>query len=187
MSEAQTNPEGEVEQPKLNMFDVMFGSEETTNPEQAVEESDDTGEEYEVAEAETFDEEEAEEALESDEVEYEVEEPDAQTDTAYTVKIDGEEFEVTLDELRNGYQRQADYTRKSQSLAEQRKAYEANLQAVQAERNQYAQVLEKCQLIRMLNYSVMKTLTGRNSKTVTPWNTWRNGWSTKRPRKRFLN
>jgi len=142
MSEAQTNPEGEVEQPKLNMFDVMFGSEETTNPEQAVEESDDTGEEYEVAEAEAFDEEEAEEALESDEVEYEVEEPDAQTDTAYTVKIDGEEFEVTLDELRNGYQRQADYTRKSQSLAEQRKAYEANLQAVQAERNQYAQVLE---------------------------------------------
>lgn len=142
MSEAQTNPEGEVTEPKLSMFDVMFGSEETTNPEQAVEESDDTGEEYEVAEAEAFDEEEAEEALESDEVEYEVEEPDAQTDTSYTVKIDGEEFEVTLDELRNGYQRQADYTRKSQSLAEQRKAYEANLQAVQAERNQYAQVLE---------------------------------------------
>jgi len=141
MSEAQTNPEGEVEQPKLNMFDVMFGSEETTNPEQAVE-SDDTGEEYEVAEVEASDEEEAEEALESEEVEYEVEEPEAQTDTAYTVKIDGEEFEVTLDELRNGYQRQADYTRKSQSLAEQRKAYEANLQAVQAERNQYAQVLE---------------------------------------------
>ena len=27
MSEAQTNPQGEVEQPKLNMFDVMFGSE----------------------------------------------------------------------------------------------------------------------------------------------------------------
>jgi hypothetical protein len=142
MSEAQTNPEGEVTEPKLSMFDVMFGSEETTNPEQAVEESDDTGEEYEVAEAEAFDEEEAEEALESDEVEYEVEEPDAQTDTSYTVKIDGEEFEVTLEELRNGYQRQADYTRKSQSLAEQRKAYEANLQAVQAERNQYAQVLE---------------------------------------------
>ena len=83
--------------------------------------------EYEVAEAEASDEEEVEEALESEEVEYEVEEPEAQTETAYTVKIDGEEFEVTLDELRNGYQRQADYTRKSQSLAEQRKAYEANL------------------------------------------------------------
>ena len=141
MSEAQTNPEGEVTEPKLSMFDVMFGSEETTNPEQAVE-SDDTGEEYEVPEVEASNEEEAEEALESDEVEYEVEEPEAQTDTSYTVKIDGEEFEVTLDELRNGYQRQADYTRKSQSLAEQRKAYEANLEAVQAERNQYAQMLE---------------------------------------------
>ena len=65
MSEAQTNPEGEVTEPKLSMFDVMFGSEETTNPEQAVE-SDDTGEEYEVPEVEASDEEEAEEALESD-------------------------------------------------------------------------------------------------------------------------
>ena len=35
MSEAQTNPEGEVNKPQLNMFDVMFGSEETTNPEQS--------------------------------------------------------------------------------------------------------------------------------------------------------
>jgi len=35
MSEAQTNPEGEVKQPQLNMFDVMFGSENDTNPEQA--------------------------------------------------------------------------------------------------------------------------------------------------------
>ena len=73
----------------------------------------------------------------------EVDEEVAETETApsYTVKVDGEEVEVNLDELRNGYQRQADYTRKSQSLAEQRKAYEANLQAVQQEREQYAQVL----------------------------------------------
>jgi chromosome segregation ATPase len=141
MSEAQTNPKGEVNQPQLSMFDVMFGSEETTNPEQAIEEptSNDT-EEYE---AETFDEAEEEILEEVEEYEEADEEAPAETPQAYTVKVDGEEYEVTLDELRDGYQRQADYTRKSQSLAEQRKAYEANLQAVQNERNQYAQVLQQ--------------------------------------------
>ena len=59
-----------------------------------------------------------------------------EVEPAYRVKVDGEEFEVSLDEIRDGYQRQSDYTRKSQSLAEQRKSYEANLQAVQSERQQ---------------------------------------------------
>ena len=35
----------------------------------------------------------------------------------YTVKIGGEEHQVTLEELQNGYQRQADYTRKTQEVA----------------------------------------------------------------------
>jgi hypothetical protein len=38
----------------------------------------------------------------------------------YTVKIDGAEHQVTLDELQQGYQRQADYTRKTQELASER-------------------------------------------------------------------
>tara|TARA_R110002020_G_scaffold247770_2_gene461742 strand:- start:5822 stop:6541 length:720 start_codon:yes stop_codon:yes gene_type:complete len=38
----------------------------------------------------------------------------------YTIKIDGEESQVTLDELQNGYQRQADYTRKTQELSAER-------------------------------------------------------------------
>ena len=155
MSEAQTNPEGEVEKPQLSMFDVMFGSEENTNPEQTIEEpTSDNSEEYE---AETFDEAEEEVSEEFEEVdEYEVADEETPTETtqAYTVKVDGEEFEVTLDELRNGYQRQADYTRKSQSLAEQRKAYEANLQAVQNERQQYAQVLE--QMSQNQNYELQR-------------------------------
>ena len=40
---------------------------------------------------------------------------------AYTVKVDGEESQVTLEELQDGYQRQADYTRKTQELADERK------------------------------------------------------------------
>jgi len=38
----------------------------------------------------------------------------------YTIKIDGEEQQVTLAELQNGYQRQADYTRKTQDLSAER-------------------------------------------------------------------
>ena len=59
----------------------------------------------------------AEEAVEQEE---EVEEL-----PRYRVKVSGEEVEVTLDELLNGYSRTADYQKKTQSLAEQRKAVEA--------------------------------------------------------------
>lgn len=44
---------------------------------------------------------------------------DDKSDT-FTVTVDGEELEVTLDELRDGYSRQADYTRKTQALAAER-------------------------------------------------------------------
>tara|TARA_B100001094_G_C18193792_1_gene809152 strand:+ start:3952 stop:4671 length:720 start_codon:yes stop_codon:yes gene_type:complete len=42
---------------------------------------------------------------------------EVQQEPAYTVKVDGEEQQVTLEELQNGYQRQADYTRKTQEVA----------------------------------------------------------------------
>ena len=38
----------------------------------------------------------------------------------YAVKVDGEETQVTLEELQQGYQRQADYTRKTQEVAAER-------------------------------------------------------------------
>jgi hypothetical protein len=62
----------------------------------------------------------------------------------YRVKIAGEEAEVTLDELINGYQREADYTKKTQSLAEARKALEnekASVEQAKILRDQYAQRL----------------------------------------------
>ena len=59
----------------------------------------------------------------------------------YTVKVNGEEIEVTLEELRRGYSRDADYRRKTQALAEQRKALEAEYEAIRQERAQYAQLL----------------------------------------------
>jgi hypothetical protein len=58
------------------------------------------------------------------------------TGDSFTVKIDGAEQQVTLDELQNGYQRQADYTRKTQELASERERLaqgEAIVQALESD------------------------------------------------------
>ena len=61
----------------------------------------------------------------------------------YTVKVDGKDVQVTLDELQAGYSRQADYTRKSQVLAEQRRKADEELAATQQERQRYVSQLEQ--------------------------------------------
>lgn len=63
----------------------------------------------------------------------------------YTVKIDGKEQQVTLDEALKGYQRQVDYSRKTEALSKNRKEFEAERQAVMTERAQYAQLLTALQ------------------------------------------
>lgn len=68
--------------------------------------------------------------------------PDAQPQT-FTVKIDGKEVEVSLDELKNGYQRQSDYTKKTMEASDQRKTAEAAIQQAQQERQQYAGELQR--------------------------------------------
>lgn len=59
-----------------------------------------------------------------------VEEPEESLEPGdtYIVRVDGEEVEVTLDELLSGYSRTSDYTRKTQALAEQRKQFEQERQ-----------------------------------------------------------
>ena len=59
----------------------------------------------------------------------------------FTVKLDGKEVSVTLDELQKGYTRTQDYTRKTQQIAEARKAFEAETESVRFERQQYGQLL----------------------------------------------
>jgi hypothetical protein len=83
----------------------------------------------------------------SGEAEYESEdsEPVEEVKPRYKAKVGGEEVEVELDELINGYQRSKDYTQKSQALAEQRKAMDAereHLEQVKQERMAYAQKLK---------------------------------------------
>jgi hypothetical protein len=134
----------------LSMWDSeeQTASEETeaTVDEEVVEET----EEAEEVEEEAPEEEEgqAEEETEEEVDEEEETEIVAEEDLKYTIKVDGEEFEVGIEELKNGYQRQADYTRKSQALAEQRKETEAiqsERMRLEQERQMYANGLQMLQ------------------------------------------
>lgn len=53
-------------------------------------------------------------------------------DQKVAIKVDGQEMEVTLEELRNGYMRQADYTRKTQETAAMRQAADWAVQVQKA-------------------------------------------------------
>jgi uncharacterized protein YeeX (DUF496 family) len=75
---------------------------------------------------------------EQTEVEDEQEQP-----TYYKVRIDGEEVEVTLEELQSGYSRQQDYTRKTQELSQQRKTIEQQQQELAQRDAIYSQLLPK--------------------------------------------
>jgi len=89
----------------------------------------------------------------SDDAEVEQEDNDEQVEQPkYRVKAAGEEREVTLDELIKGYQLGTDYTKKSQTVAEERKAVEAERQRIEEAkvlRDQYAQRLQLIE--QMLN------------------------------------
>ncbi len=65
-------------------------------------------------------------------------EPD--TDPSYRVKVNGEDVEVSLSELINGYTRQSDYTRKTKAAAELRTTLDREIQETSAERKALAGV-----------------------------------------------
>lgn len=87
----------------------------------------DEGKDYEQKESEA-EEEAPDDAEDKGETETEVEESETgikdDDQPQYEVKVDGETMKVPLKELIAGYQRQADYTRKTQELAQQRQAFE---------------------------------------------------------------
>lgn len=92
-----------------------------------------------TSEEEYAEDDEGEDAYEADDgEEYDEEPPEV-----YTVKVDGEEVEVTLDELQSGYSRQQAYTKRSMELAEQRKAFEAEQAETRQIRDAYAQQLDQ--------------------------------------------
>ena len=126
-------------------FATMLDSQEgvDTSAEAQPEEAQAEPESEEMESAEPQD--EAEETSEEVEGEDEESEEEAPRDEKFVVKVDGKEIEVPKDELIRGYQREADYTRKTQKLAEERKLVESEFQQVRVEREQYAQILGQLQ------------------------------------------
>lgn len=141
MSEVSTAPAtdnaGTVEAAASAMLGILSGAENAEQPEET---NEDLPNEIE-AEAE-----EVETAIDGDDEPIEDDQPaendDSEDEPAqtrkYTVKIDGKSVEVDESELIKGYQREADYTRKTQAVAEERKAIEAYKAEVAAERQRYA-------------------------------------------------
>lgn len=123
---------------------------ETDNQEEAEALDPEEGQADETDEAVEEDYSETEEEVEYAEPTEEEDEPEGNVqelseDLTVKVKVDGEELEVTLAELRNGYSRTADYTRKATALANERKSFQAEAEAIRNERAQYAQLLPALQ------------------------------------------
>lgn len=113
---ADTDPQGSVSMSVNEAAGAFLGLMEPKEAEQATPETPEPQEQVEASEPEE---------LETQEVETE---PEPQR---FRVKAAGEEREVTFDELVDGYQKGLDYTKKSQSVAEQRKAVEAERAAIE--------------------------------------------------------
>ena len=155
-NEQVTTPDnGSEPQNAQDVFETLLNTEESQDNQEVVNEQE-VEETTEEVDAETLEAEEVEdleedtpETEEEDEFEEVEDEPEAKT---YTVKAAGEEIEVTEDDLIKSYQMEADYTKKSQRLAQDRKVVEANIAKIQesiAVRNEYAHKLD--QVSQVLN------------------------------------
>ena len=133
--------------------------------------SQDRGHTSEEPTAETQEEQE-EEQPEGDESEPELgeeesEEYDVEVPT-YTLNVKGKQVQVDLEELKNGYQKGADYTQKTQGLAEEKRAFDAEKNAVIQERQQYNQALTQFQQLMNEQYQQYNNIDWAQLKEYDP-------------------
>ena len=150
--EEQTQPGSLWEAEKALLGLMAPEGEKPMEEEAAPTEEEESTEETQDESLEEESEEEAEESDEGEEEESEesAEDDDDEEEPLFPVMANGEEIEVTYDELIKGYSRQADYTTKTQKLAEQHRNLETlenqwktELAQTQQERMQYASNLEQ--------------------------------------------
>jgi hypothetical protein len=144
MSE-NTNPNGSVSEAASAFLSLMDSPTEEAQAQPEVEQQESEEVEYSAEDSsEDYTDENAEET--------EYQEEETQEPQRFKVKVDNEEIEVTLEELQQGYSRTKDYTKKTQALAETRKAVEAEkarIEEAKQLRDTYAQRLEVIE--KMLN------------------------------------
>lgn len=145
MSE-NTNPQGSVQtvSDAANAFlSLMDSAEEKASQAQSQSVEPETSEEVEYeASDEDYQDESAEETVEPEE--------DTQPTKTFRVKVGNEEVEVTEEELLSGYSRTADYTKKTQALAETRKAVEAEKAAIEEAKQLRQTYAERLQAIEQI-------------------------------------
>ena len=88
-----------------------------------------------------LDSEDSEDVQDEDEVDEDLEEVESNVQM-FKVRSDGEDLDVSLDELISGYSRQSSFTKKSQSLAEDRKSFENEIAEARQLRSQAIEALE---------------------------------------------
>ena len=148
--EVQTQP-GSIWEAQEAILSITEPVEETPETEEAAPtEEEESSEETQDQSLEEESKETEETESEEEEVEEESEDTDKEPEVGAddTIVFEGQEYKI--DDLVKGGLRQADYTRKTQALAEQRKGMEAahhqyatEVQAVQAERQQYINALSQ--------------------------------------------
>ena len=167
------NSLGEAHDAILSLLDSAVQTEESPRREESDEPAEEAQEESE--EPSETPEDESDESEEDDEEdgdgleESEEEDESGDDDIAlYTVRVNGEEIEVTEDELVKGYSRQADYTKKTQELSEQRRnieqlesQYNSQLGQMQQERQQYMDAL---------NQLIQQSMGGLEQFSNVDWN-----------------
>jgi hypothetical protein len=133
----------------LNVNAPEEASEDTQEPvaEAEVEETLEQEAETEEAEYESEDDQELpedeEEADEDEEYDVDPEDIEYVEEELYTVKVDGEEMQVTSEELVKSYQLERAAQKRMQEAAELRKNSEAEMQALATQREKYGQALER--------------------------------------------
>jgi hypothetical protein len=125
------------------LLDLMEGNRGTDRPaEQAPAANTDEGETVEAEPQETTGTDTPAGEAETTDVTDGTAEPPSEEPQMVTVTIDGKTQTIPLDEAARGYQRHADYSRKTADLANQRRTLEEQSKAVQEERQTYAIMLE---------------------------------------------
>ena len=175
MSENQGNPlqgsETDVQKAQkainglLNPQEKTIGQEEApkeeiqqNSPEPQNEESEeDQPQEQEISEeTESEEEEVSEQDVSQDEEQIDTQEK--LEDSTYKVKVAGQELDVTLAELRNGYSRDADYRQKTEELSNERKNFHSQSEK---QRQDYSQKLTE--MNQMLSNAQQELNTEMNS------------------------
>jgi len=178
MADKQVAPQAHEDQMQPGSIreaqEVLLGLMESEEEKPETEEAAPTEEEESTEETQDESlEEESEEEDEPEEEEEESEESDDEEEEAlYAVTVNGEEHEVSLDELLKGYSRQSDYTKKTQELSQGRKEieeaksnYDSALTQMQGERQHY---------INSINQILQNSSNNLNEYNKIDWDTLKN-------------